>query len=91
MIRLVNVGLLLVFVSSSIFLGGVIPFAMIFVDLNELLKSSWHGELYISIPHMVLACLVMAITTSQVSVILIFFQLCSEVSIIRNDTSPRQH
>lgn len=55
---------------------------MIFVDLNELLKSSWHGELYVSIPHVVLAGLVMAITTSQVSVILIFFQLCSEVSII---------
>ncbi|KAI8344798.1 hypothetical protein BC941DRAFT_409636 [Chlamydoabsidia padenii] len=64
--------------NISILVGGVLPFAMIFIDLNELLKSSWHGELYISIPHSVLACLVMAITTSQASVILIFFQLCNE-------------
>ncbi|CAO3591192.1 unnamed protein product [Absidia cylindrospora] len=64
--------------NISILLGGVIPFAVVFINLNELLKSSWRGELYISIPHLVLSCLVMAITTSQVSMVLIFFQLCNE-------------
>ncbi|KAI8093607.1 uncharacterized protein BX664DRAFT_330099 [Halteromyces radiatus] len=64
--------------SMSLLLGGVIPFAIVFVDLNELLKSRCNGEFYFAIPHFVLTCMVMSLTTAQVSVILIFFQLCNE-------------
>ncbi|KAI9308707.1 hypothetical protein BJ944DRAFT_259744 [Cunninghamella echinulata] len=63
--------------NVSIILGGIIPFAVIFVDLNEFLKS-WHGELYMVIPHFVSTCVVLMIITAEVTTILIFFQLCSE-------------
>ncbi|CAO3594751.1 unnamed protein product [Absidia cylindrospora] len=64
--------------NISILFGGIIPFAIMFIDFNELLKSSWQGELYISISHLTLACLIMEVITSQVTVILVFFQLCNE-------------
>ncbi|ORY93753.1 hypothetical protein BCR43DRAFT_495268 [Syncephalastrum racemosum] len=64
--------------SVSIMLGGIIPFAVVFVDLHELLKSVWQGELYLSVFYATGACLLLSIATAAVTVVLVFFQLCNE-------------
>lgn len=61
-------------------MGGVIPFAVIFVDLDELLQTMWQNDLYLSISYASMACLTYAISVSAITVALIFFQLCSEVT-----------
>ncbi|KAI9495121.1 Endomembrane protein 70-domain-containing protein [Zychaea mexicana] len=64
--------------SVSIAVGGVIPFAVVFVDYDELLKSLWHGEIHLFTLYAVTACALLAIATASVSVVLVFFQLCNE-------------
>ena len=69
--------MLLLFYSIAV--GGVIPFAVVFIDYDELLKSLWHGEIHLFIMYGITACLLLGIATACVSVILVFFQLCNEV------------
>ncbi|KAJ8661005.1 hypothetical protein O0I10_003227 [Lichtheimia ornata] len=64
--------------SMSVLLGGVIPFAIVFVDLDELLKSVWQGELYLSLGYASMACMLLGVATASVTVVLVFFQLCNE-------------
>ncbi|KAI9322409.1 hypothetical protein BX666DRAFT_2022888 [Dichotomocladium elegans] len=64
--------------TMSIALGGVIPFAVVFVDLDELLTSMWSGEMHLSLYYASLACLLLGIATAAVSIALVFFQLCNE-------------
>ncbi|KAI9258103.1 Endomembrane protein 70-domain-containing protein [Phascolomyces articulosus] len=64
--------------SISIAVGGVIPFAVVFIDYDELLKSLWHGEIHLMIMYGITACVLLGIATACVSVILVFFQLCNE-------------
>lgn len=68
------------FIIASVLLGGVIPFAIVFVDLDELLKSVWQGELYLSLGYASMACMLLGVATASVTVVLVFFQLCNEVS-----------
>lgn len=65
---------------NSVLLGGVIPFAIVFVDLDELLKSIWQGELYLSLGYASMASMLLGVATASVTVVLVFFQLCNEVS-----------
>lgn len=65
---------------DSVLLGGVIPFAIVFVDLDELLKSVWQGELYLSLGYASMACMLLGVATASVTVVLVFFQLCNEVN-----------
>lgn len=67
------------FGKKSIAIGGVIPFAVIFVDLDELLKTITQGELYLSAQYIVTAWLLLAIATASVTIVLVFLQLCNEV------------
>ncbi|ORX58674.1 hypothetical protein DM01DRAFT_1318052 [Hesseltinella vesiculosa] len=62
----------------SLLLGGVIPFTVMFVDLHDLYKSILEKEISIMMSHLVTSSAVMALVIAQVTVILVFFQLCNE-------------
>ena len=69
-------------ISASIMFGGVIPFAVVFIDYDELLKSLWLGEVHLTAMYVVMACVLHGVATAAVTVVLVFFQLCNEVSCI---------
>ena len=71
--------ILIVSIYISIIVGGIIPFAVVFIDYDELLKSLWHGEIHLFKLYGMTSCLLLSISTACVSIILIFFQLCNEV------------
>ncbi|KAI8985133.1 hypothetical protein BDB01DRAFT_789023 [Pilobolus umbonatus] len=59
-------------------LSGVIPFSIAFLDWHELLNSVSRGEYTLSIEHTTIIAALMLITASEVTVILVFLQLCAE-------------
>lgn len=61
-----------------ILLGGVIPFAVIFLNWHEFLTSISRGEYILSVNYTVIASILLFIATSEITVVLIFLQLCSE-------------
>ncbi|KAI8136664.1 hypothetical protein BJV82DRAFT_638652 [Fennellomyces sp. T-0311] len=64
--------------SMSIIFGGVIPFAVVFIDYDELLKSLWQGEVHLTATYAAMACVLHGVATASVTVVLVFFQLCNE-------------
>lgn len=66
----------------SILLGGIVPFAIIFLNWHEFLTSAIRGEYMLSIDYTVIVSILLFVATSEITVVLIFLQLCAEVKII---------
>lgn len=66
-------------ILCSILLGGVIPFATIFLNWHEFLTSVNKGEYILSTDYTMAVSMLMFIATSEITVVLIFLQLCAEV------------
>ncbi|KAG2228934.1 hypothetical protein INT48_001509 [Thamnidium elegans] len=61
-----------------ILLGGIIPFAVIFLNWHEFLNSVNKGEYVLSIDNTMLVSILLLIATSEITVVLVFLQLCAE-------------
>jgi transmembrane 9 superfamily protein 2/4 len=59
-------------------LAGIIPFSIIFLNWHELLGSVVKGELYLSIESTVYSSTLMLVVSAQITVVLVFLQLCAE-------------
>lgn len=58
--------------------GGIFPFGAIFVELYFVLTSLWTDTYYYVFGFMLLACLVLIITSAEITLVMMYFQLCSE-------------
>jgi transmembrane 9 superfamily protein 2/4 len=65
----------------SMFIGGMLPFAAIFIELFFILSSFWSHKMYYVFGFLFLVFFVLVITCIQVSILLCYFHLCSEVSL----------
>lgn len=69
--------------SSRLFLrvmlGGLLPFAVIFIELFFILKSIWEDQYYYMFGILGLVFVILLITCVEISIIVIYFQLCDEV------------
>lgn len=63
----------------SILLGGIIPFAILFLNWHEFLSSVNKGEYLLSIDYTMAVSILFLIATSEITIVLIFLQLCAEV------------
>ncbi|KAG2200538.1 hypothetical protein INT47_012324 [Mucor saturninus] len=61
-----------------ILLGGIIPFAIIFLNWHEFLTSVSKGEYILSIDYTMAVSTLMFLATSGITIVLIFLQLCAE-------------
>ncbi|KAI8635912.1 hypothetical protein BD408DRAFT_438412 [Parasitella parasitica] len=61
-----------------VLLGGIVPFAVVFLNWHELLNSVAKGELVLSINYTIWTSTLLLIVTSAMTVVLIFLQLCNE-------------
>ncbi|KAI7899165.1 uncharacterized protein BX663DRAFT_222320 [Cokeromyces recurvatus] len=59
-------------------LGGIIPFSIIFLNWHNFLVSITRGEFAMSIEDTIWNSILMIIAVSEITVIFIFLQLCSE-------------
>lgn len=60
------------------FLGGILPFGACFVELFFIMSSIWLDQYYYVFGFLLLVYGILVVTCSEVAVVLIYFQLCSE-------------
>ncbi|MCJ1486526.1 hypothetical protein MMC06_006703 [Schaereria dolodes] len=62
----------------SMLLGGILPFGAIFVELYFIMSNIWFGRVYYMFGFLFLCYGLMIITCAAVTVLLVYFLLCSE-------------
>jgi transmembrane 9 superfamily protein 2/4 len=62
----------------SIMMGGILPFAAIFIELYFIMNSIWFHRIYYGIGFLFLVFGVLLVTCSQVAVLMCYFHLCNE-------------
>lgn len=62
----------------SILIGGILPFGAVFIELFYILTSVWLHQFYYLFSFLFIVCIILTITCAQISVVMCYFQLCSE-------------
>jgi len=62
----------------SMLIGGIIPFGAVFIELFFILTSVWLHKFYYLFGFLLLVYIILIITCAEISVVLCYFQLCSE-------------
>ena len=62
----------------SMLLVGILPFGAIFVELFFIMNNIWFGKVYYMFGFLFLTYTIMIITCAAVSILLVYFLLCSE-------------
>ncbi|OAD69846.1 hypothetical protein PHYBLDRAFT_135502 [Phycomyces blakesleeanus NRRL 1555(-)] len=62
----------------SIFMGGILPFGAIFIELYYIMNSIWFHRIYYGIGFLFLVFGVLILTCSQVTILMCYFHLCNE-------------
>lgn len=58
--------------------GGMLPFGAVFVEVYFILASIWMDQYYYVFGFLLLVFVIMLITCAEITVVLIYFQLCGE-------------
>jgi len=64
--------------TFAVFVGGILPFGAVFIELFFILSSVWLNQFYYVFGFLGLVFLILVITCSEISIVLCYFQLCSE-------------
>ncbi|XP_010906873.1 transmembrane 9 superfamily member 9 [Elaeis guineensis] len=62
----------------SILIGGILPFGAVFIELFFILTSIWLHQFYYIFGFLFLVFLILIVTCAEITVVLCYFQLCSE-------------
>lgn len=62
----------------SIFLGGILPFGAIFIELFFVFSSVWLQQIHYLFSFLFLILIILIITCSEIAVVMVYFQLCGE-------------
>ncbi|KAG2578210.1 transmembrane 9 superfamily member 9-like [Panicum virgatum] len=62
----------------SILIGGILPFGAVFIELFFILTSIWLQQFYYIFGFLFLVFLILIVTCAEISIVLCYFQLCSE-------------
>ncbi|EKX53685.1 hypothetical protein GUITHDRAFT_156950 [Guillardia theta CCMP2712] len=62
----------------NILVGGVLPFGAVFVEVFYVLSSIWLHQFYYLFGFLFLVLLILLMTCAEVTIVLCYFQLCSE-------------
>lgn len=64
-------------VSASL-LGGLLPFAAVFIELHFIMGALWGNEIYYVFGFLFVVFLILIITCAEISIVMTYFQLCGE-------------
>jgi len=62
----------------AIFVGGILPFGAVFIELFFILSSIWLHQYYYVFGFLLLVLLILIITCAEITIVMCYFQLCSE-------------
>lgn len=62
----------------SVFIGGILPFGAVFIELFFILTSMWLHQFYYLFGFLCLVFVILVITCAEITIVLCYFQLCSE-------------
>lgn len=62
----------------SILIGGILPFGAVFIELFFILTSIWLNQFYYIFGFLFLVFLILMVTCAEITIVLCYFQLCSE-------------
>ncbi|KAF3647190.1 Transmembrane 9 superfamily member 9 [Capsicum annuum] len=64
--------------AFSILIGGILPFGAVFIELFFILTSIWLNQFYYIFGFLFIVFLILVITCAEITMVLCYFQLCSE-------------
>lgn len=59
-------------------MAGILPFGAVFIELFFILSAIWENQFYYLFGFLFLVFLILASCVSQISIVMIYFQLCAE-------------
>ncbi|ORX82844.1 hypothetical protein K493DRAFT_360515 [Basidiobolus meristosporus CBS 931.73] len=62
----------------SVLVGGLMPFAVIVIELVFILKSIWQDQFYYMFGFLSLVFVILVITCIEITIVITYFQLCGE-------------
>jgi len=63
---------------ASVLIAGLLPFAVIFIELFFVMKSVWQDQFYYLYGFATIVFAILIITCIEITIVIIYFQLCSE-------------
>jgi len=62
----------------SIFMGGILPFGAVFIELFFILSSIWQHQIYYLFGFLFIVFIILIATCAEITIVMCYFQLCSE-------------
>jgi len=62
----------------SIFVGGVLPFGAVFIEVFFIMSSIWLHRFYYMFGFLLLVYVILIITSAEITIVMAYFQLCAE-------------
>ena len=59
-------------------IGGLLPFAAVFIELFFIMKSVWLDQYYYMYGFLAIVFVILLITCVEITIVIIYFTLCSE-------------
>lgn len=65
-------------IVTSMFVGGILPFGAVFMELFFILGSVWQQEVYYLFGILAIVFIILVITCAEITIVLAYFHLCAE-------------